>query len=596
MYLLGLGAAPFLDPPEGFHAAVAESLRASRDWLTLRVDGVRYFDKPPLPYWLMALSFSTAGPTEAAARIWPALSAIGVAAVTGRIGVMLGGPRVGLLAGLFVASNLGVFVFGRQVKPDLSFILWIVLAFAGFVVAYRGSGRWGLAVFYASLGLAALTKDAVGASAPLFVVALFLWLTREQPYGAWVPWWGALLFLAIAVPWYVAVEIHNHGFLWYTVVDNHVLNFARQRVFPAEDVPLSALEFLGVNVLAFLPWTLALPWGVAQAFKRPWADAGARLWMLFALWAVLLLGFFTLSPFKLPHYGLPAFPALALLAARAWDDSIEATPGAAAPRTLMVPICILFALLTGAFALAALGRLPLHDAALVKVDVAARNLAARGEAVPPGPLEPYLSILIKCVVVFGAATVAMAIAAARRWPAVGVGVALAAMIAFLPIAGEGMTVFARSRSVRPITEALLLRMAPADRVIHEGSLDNSASLLLRVPGRVVLVHGRQSNLAFGATFPEAREVFWDPPRLEAAWASPERCFLVSAVAPARSVVRALAPVHLIAHAGGRCLATGRIDWMARHGPPYPGVQGAPGSRGASILTAGPGCASRGGGP
>ena len=58
MYLLGLGAAPFLDPPEGFHAAVAESLRASGDWTTLRANGVRYFDKPPLLYWLMAVSFA----------------------------------------------------------------------------------------------------------------------------------------------------------------------------------------------------------------------------------------------------------------------------------------------------------------------------------------------------------------------------------------------------------------------------------------------------------------------------------------------------------------------------------------------------------
>ena len=200
MYLVGLGAAPFLDPPEGFHVAVAESLRASGDWITLRVDSVRYFDKPPVPYWLMALSFGAAGPSEAAARIWPALSALGVAAVTGRIGVMLGGPRVGLLAALFVASNLGVFLFGRQVKPDLAFILWIVLAFAGFVVAYRGGGRWGLAVFYGALGLAALTKDALGALGPLLVVALFLWLTRERPYRAWVPWWGVLLLLAVALP------------------------------------------------------------------------------------------------------------------------------------------------------------------------------------------------------------------------------------------------------------------------------------------------------------------------------------------------------------------------------------------------------------
>ena len=145
MYLLGLGAAPFLDPPEGFHAAVAQSLRTSGDWITLRVDGVRYFDKPPLLYWLMALSFATAGPTEAAARVWPALSAIGVAAVTGRIGVMLGGPRVGLLAGLFVAvepRRVPVRPAG-QARPAVHPLDRAGLR--GFVVAYRGGGRWGLA-------------------------------------------------------------------------------------------------------------------------------------------------------------------------------------------------------------------------------------------------------------------------------------------------------------------------------------------------------------------------------------------------------------------------------------------------------------------
>ena len=91
-----------------------------------------------------------------------------------------------------------------------------------------------------------------------------------------------------------------------------------------------------------------------------------------------MLGFFTVSPFKLPHYGLPAFPALALLAARAWDDSHRGAARRRAPRALMVPISSLFAVLAVALALAAAGRLPLHDAALVKVDVAARNLAARG--------------------------------------------------------------------------------------------------------------------------------------------------------------------------------------------------------------------------
>jgi 4-amino-4-deoxy-L-arabinose transferase-like glycosyltransferase len=559
MYLLGLGAAPFLDPPEGFHAAIAQSMRLSGDWITLRVDGVRYFDKPPLLYWLMSLSFAMAGPVEAAARLWPAAAAIGIAAVTGRIGVILGGPRVGLLAGLFVAANLGTFIFAREVKPDLVFILFIVLAYAGFIVAYRGGGRWGLALFYASLGLATLAKDVLGAAGPLAVVALFIWLTRERPYGVWAPWWGIVLLLVIVLPWYLAVELRNPGFLWYTIVDNHLLNFTRQRIFPDEDVPLGGLQFLGVTALAFMPWTLAAPWALVRVLRRPWVDADSRLWALLGLWALIVVGFFTVSPFKLPHYGLPAFPALALLAARAWDDCIEALPGAPTPQTLMVPVLALFAILAAAFGLAAIDRLPLPASALQNVDVAARNLAARGQLAAGSPLEAYLPVLVKCTIVFSAATVAMVLAIQRRWPAAGVGVALATMIAFLPTAGEGMAQFARGRSARPITEALARRLVPADRVIHEGALENTGSLLLVVQQTVHIVHGLQSNLGFGATFPEARDVFWSADRLREAWNGPGRCFLVSTVAPAHSVVRTLGPAHLVAQSGGRWLYSNVAD-------------------------------------
>ena len=98
-------------------------------------------------------------------------------------------------------------------------------------------------------------------------------------------------------------------------------------------------------------------------------------------------------------------------------------------------------------------------------------------------------------------------------------------------------------------------------MLHEGAIEHSASALLVLPARVGIVNGFQSSLAFGATFPEARDVFWDAPRLQAAWSGPARLFLLSAVDPRHSVVRALPPerVHLIGESGGRWLYSNLAD-------------------------------------
>jgi len=555
LYFVGLGAAPFVDPPEGFHAEIARQMTLTRDWATPRANGVRYFDKPPLLYWLMAATFRFGTSGEAAARFWPAVAAVGVVAVTMRLGTLLAGTRVGLLAGLFTAANLGVFLYARIVKTDLLFILCIMLAWLGFARAYLGGGRGALALFWAGLGLAALSKDVLGAVGPLVTVALFFWLVGERDARRYAPWWGLGLLLVLTVPWYAAVEWANPGFLWYTVIDNHVLNFARRRLFPDEDVPLSALAFGVVTLAAFLPWTLALPPALAHAFRGPRHDTRARLWLLVTIWPILLIGFFTLSPFKLPHYGLPAFPALALLVARAWDATLDGGSEAPRPLTLLLPVLVLFALLTGALVLAAAGRLPVPSTAMTSVDVATRNLAARGSAAAQAPLEAYAGIIVRCAVVFGLGAFGLAIAVWRRWPAAGVVAAVAVMLAFLPLAGEGMAEFGRTRAGRAVAEALVREVQAGDTVVFEGPLENNGSVLLALGRRVRVVDGLQSNLAFGATFPEARDVFWDGARLRVEWTRPGRRFLVSALEPDRSVVGTLPPgsVQVVARGGGRYL-------------------------------------------
>lgn len=562
LYFVGLGDAPFLDPPEGFHTEIAREMAASGDVVTLRLNGVRYFEKPPLLYWLMAAGFSVTGIHPATARMWPALGGVGCAALTAVLGVLLGGPRVGLVAGLVVAANLGVFLYARLVKPDLIFILCVTLSYTGFALAYLGRrGRWGLVLFFGGIGLATLAKDMLGAIGPLVVVATFLWVTRESMLRHWSPWWGWALFAAIVVPWFAAVEMANRGYFWHMVFDTHLLNFVRHRVFPDEDVPLNALEFVVVTCAAFLPWALAAPWAVARALRRDWTGPHERVWVVFALWALLVIGFFTVSPFKLPHYGLPAFPALALLVARLWDDALARKPGSLSARVLIVPIAVVFALAALAAGAVWADLLVVPRTAVTTLDLAARNLAARGQAAAERPLEAFRPVLASCAVIFATGAVALAVAAWRRSVELGLTVAVAAMLAFLPAAGRGMAEFARGRSAAPIAAALELRLGPGDVVVHEGALENSGSVLLALPRPVHVVDGRMSNLGFGSTFADARDVFWDAARLREAWTAPGRRFLVSVRAPEASVVRSLPPgtVHLIAVGGGRRLYSNLAD-------------------------------------
>ncbi|HTG11287.1 MAG TPA: glycosyltransferase family 39 protein, partial [Candidatus Eisenbacteria bacterium] len=197
LYVARLGAAPFLDPPEGLHADIAWEMLRGAGWITPHLNGVPYFDKPPLPYWLMAGAFAWLGPTETAARLVSALSAVAVAVLTALIGGRLASARVGLMAGLMVAANLEMFLFGRMVKPDMLFVACILLGLYGFILAYLGGGRWPLLLFYGGLGLAVLAKDFLGAIGPLAAVALFLWLTREG--GSWRQWapLSAILLLLV---------------------------------------------------------------------------------------------------------------------------------------------------------------------------------------------------------------------------------------------------------------------------------------------------------------------------------------------------------------------------------------------------------------
>src|SRR5207302_9610206 len=156
---VGLGRAPFDDPGEGMHAEIARELAASRDPLALTLTGVRYVDKPPLLYVLIAAVCAVVGPSEAAARAVSACAALAAVGATAWLGARLLGLLGGLVAGVALLTSIGFFAYGRYVRPETLFVAALAGGFALALIGIRDGRRGlctaGLAVF----GLAALAKD-----------------------------------------------------------------------------------------------------------------------------------------------------------------------------------------------------------------------------------------------------------------------------------------------------------------------------------------------------------------------------------------------------------------------------------------------------
>jgi 4-amino-4-deoxy-L-arabinose transferase-like glycosyltransferase len=550
--LVGLGAVPFDDPGEGMHAEIARELLAAGRPLPLTLGGVAYVDKPPLLYALMAAAFSVGGPSEGAARLVSALAALVAIGATAWLGARLLDARTGLVAGLALLGSLGFFVYGRYVRPEALFVATLALGFAltlsGLVDRRPPRVVAGLAVF----GLAALAKDPLGTLAPPLAIGLAMVLAgRARPVRAWLPAGGVALALALAFAWWALAEAVTPGFTWYTVVDNHLLNVARARVFPDEDVPLSAAEFTTVALLGAAPWVLPAGLVVGRLLlRRAWREPAEVPWIALALWAVGVLGLTALSPFRLPHYGLPAYPAIALLAARGWRElDVRRLAGA-------------HAVLFGALAIVCATAWITDGTAFMSGVIEASDVATRKSAVEqaPSPVPAWSSfrplVGVTGLVLAGGA-VALAVAGRTRARPAAVFGTIVTLALVLPSAAGSLALVSAHRAVKGIGEEVRRHADPADVVALEGPIENAGALEWYSGRRPVIVDGRRSVLGFGSTRPEWRDTFWDAARLDAAWQGAARVWLVTGRPPERSVVTRLPAARLVATGGGRRLYVNR---------------------------------------
>jgi hypothetical protein len=263
-----------------------------------------------------------------------------------------------------------------------------------------------------------------------------------------------------------------------------------------------------------------------------------------------LWGLFTLSAFKLPHYGLPGYPAVALLAARWWTER------AARSRVPALVHAVLFVLVAAALALAAGsdGR-GFVDTVFSATDTYTRKEFAAAQASPLPPWSALRPLVTRTAWIMGAGAAALSVIAWRRagrWTGAVVAVT---MLAVMPAATRALDRVASARAVTGVAAEVRRLTASGALLAHEGPIENSGALEFYSGRRPVLVDARRSVLGIGATFPDAAGSFWTAEQLRAAWLSGRPILLVTTRDPGRSVVSTLPPnrVRLIRAENGRWL-------------------------------------------
>lgn len=341
-YLLHLGGYPLMEPDEGRYSEIPREMLATGDYITPRLNGVEYFEKPVLHYWITAGSFAVFGQTEAAARLWPAVAALLGICFTGWVGRSMFGGRTGTLAAVITGTSLLYIAIGSINILDMPLSLFITAALAFFYQAQRGGSRRWYAAAYLAMALGVLTKGLVAIVLPAGVFFWYAVLTRQWRLlreVLYLP--GILLFFVVTAPWFWLVCQANADFFYFFFIREHFLRFATKM----HDRYEPFWFFIPYIFLAVFPWTGFLPSLFAKdgIVRRTTSERNRRDIVYLLLWFGVIFLFYSLSDSKLIPYIVPCIPPLALLLAASLRRCEEEKRWLGWGLQGTVTLCVLFA-------------------------------------------------------------------------------------------------------------------------------------------------------------------------------------------------------------------------------------------------------------
>jgi 4-amino-4-deoxy-L-arabinose transferase-like glycosyltransferase len=606
-----------LDDVDSIYIEIAREMLHRHDFVTPYINGVRFFDKPPLMYWMAAGSMRLFGEHDWAARLPLALSVLALLLAVYALGIRLFSvispsshtDRGGLYAALALATSIGPYLYTRFFIPDILLALWMTLAVHLFLIALDrlqslqarsvhppsdtlvATGPLPSALlpclgFAAVMALNVLTKGLIGVVFPIAFVLLYIAVTRQLRLLARLHLIaGTAVFLLVAAPWHILAALRTPpialpaglglpargGWAWFYLYNEHIARFLSKRI-PHDYGQTPVWLFWLLALIWVAPWSAFLPASARLFFPQLRRRLAAsrqehEAALALTLWAAVVLGFFTLSA-RQEYYSIPALPALALLAGGVLAFA-DANPFNSIRTSvlrwsagLLVPVTTTIALICGYFALTAPHAAPGTDiATLLAANPEFYNLSLghlfdlTGAAM--GLFRGPLAAVSISVLAVGLGSHLLR----RRGHSYAANLTIAAaMVVTLLGVHEGLARFyptlGSKQLALDIDQARATNPHPNDLILLDGELTSGSSLIFYTGQQVHLIDGRVNGLWYGSFWPDAPAIFETESTLRTLWSSPRRIFLFTYNPIART--RDLAPfgsVHALASAGGKTILT-----------------------------------------
>jgi 4-amino-4-deoxy-L-arabinose transferase-like glycosyltransferase len=544
IYMAGLSRPALLDDADTVHAEAAKEMLQRHDWVTLYVNGERYLEKAPLMYWSVAASYKIFGISEWSTRFPLMLVVLAMILSTYGLGRWALGNEGGFASGLVLTTALGPFLFTRFLIPDVAVGLWLTLTFWCFFVSLEQAKPsrltcWGLAAVCA---LNVLTKGLIGLVFPAGAILLYLLLTGNLRHLLKLRLFSsALVFLLVAAPWHVLAALRNppqghvRGFLWFYFVNEHFLRFLNKRV-PRDYDTVPLLLFWALLVLWLIPWTVFLPQSL-QEVPRRWREFRSqmsrrqRAYLLFFLWNIVIVGFFSLST-RQEYYTIPAIPGMALLVG-GWlqrertsaTDSRERRSGRISSAVLLLIGVIIAA---AGFALLLFSKAPAPDTDLS--DLLRKNPQDYALSfghfldLTPQAMGAFRVPLFGFSLAFLLGTLANFILRGRGRAGAGNAALVAMMVVVLACVRTAFGIFSPIISSKDLALAIREQYRPGDQIVVAGLYENASTLNFYTGLGLRSLHAPGGNMWYGSQFPDAPPVWETQESFVNMWNGPGRVF------------------------------------------------------------------------